>query len=41
MGKVSAPIFQISIYTDGNNRPIYLVDKNEQIDATQKEIIKE
>ena len=27
MGKVSAPISQINSYTDGNNRPIYLVDK--------------
>ncbi|PDZ47063.1 hypothetical protein [Bacillus wiedmannii] len=41
MGKVSAPISQLNSYTDGNSRPIYLVDRNEQIDATQKGIIKE
>ncbi|MEK4215256.1 hypothetical protein A6279_00945 [Bacillus wiedmannii] len=41
MGKVSAPISQLNSYTDGNSRPIYLVDRNEQIDATQKGIVKE
>ncbi|WP_306692413.1 hypothetical protein [Bacillus cereus] len=40
-GKVSAPIFQLNSYTDRNSRPIYLVDRNEQIDATQKGIVKE
>ncbi|EPC8419959.1 hypothetical protein ACR3AO_002548 [Bacillus wiedmannii] len=39
--QVSAPIPQLSSYTDGNRRPIYLVDRNEQIDATQKGIVKE
>jgi len=38
MGKVSTTISQINSYTGRNNRPIYLVDKNEQIDANYKRI---
>ncbi|MED0996285.1 hypothetical protein P4T34_12480 [Bacillus mobilis] len=41
MGDVSAIIPQLSSYRDGYSKPIYLVDRNEQIDATQKGIVKE
>ncbi|PFJ24562.1 hypothetical protein COI92_23900 [Bacillus anthracis] len=41
MGDVSAIIPQFSSYRDGYSKPIYLVDRNEQIDATQKGIVKE
>ncbi|EJR61560.1 hypothetical protein IIO_03013 [Bacillus cereus VD115] len=41
MVDVSAIIPQLSSYRDGYSRAIYLVDRNEQIDATQKGIVKE